>query len=60
MQTIDVKQSLDIMAACNGTAGQPLYVIGRSGNRSSRDCINFIDMGFENVVNVEGGGSCSV
>ena len=44
-----------IMANRNGTADQPLYVICRSGNRSSQACKKFIEAGFENVVNVEGG-----
>ena len=44
-----------VMAARNGSADQPLYVICRSGNRSAQACTKFIDAGFENVVNVEGG-----
>lgn len=44
-----------IMAARNGTAAQPLYVICRGGNRSLQACKKFMDAGFENVVNVEGG-----
>ena len=44
-----------VMPARNGSAGLPLYVICRSGNRSSQACKKFIDAGFENVVNVEGG-----
>lgn len=46
-----------VMAARNGSAGQPLYVICRSGNRSAQACKKFIDAGFEGVVNVEGGTS---
>lgn len=44
-----------MMAARNGMTGQPLYVICRSGNRSAQACNKFIEAGFENVVNVEGG-----
>ncbi|MGB7323386.1 MAG: rhodanese-like domain-containing protein [Rubripirellula sp.] len=44
-----------VMAARNGSASLPLYVICRSGNRSAQACKKFIDAGFENVVNVEGG-----
>lgn len=44
-----------VMAARNGSAGQPLYVICRSGSRSTQACKKFIDAGFTNVVNVEGG-----
>ena len=36
-------------------AGQPLYVICRSGGRSGRACEQFIAAGFPNVVNVDGG-----
>lgn len=51
-------ESLDpgqVMAGRNGQADKPLYVICRSGNRSAQACKKFIDAGFENVVNVEGG-----
>ncbi len=51
-------ESLDptaIMAARNGSADQPLYVICRSGNRSTQACKKFMDAGYTNVVNVEGG-----
>ncbi len=44
-----------VMASRNGSAVQPLYVICRGGNRSVQACKKFIDAGFENVVNVEGG-----
>ena len=44
-----------VMEARNGSAGQPLYVICRSGSRAAKACQKFIDAGYENVVNVEGG-----
>ncbi len=44
-----------VMAARNGSAGKPLYVICRSGNRSGKACEAFVKAGFTNVVNVEGG-----
>ncbi len=44
-----------VMAERNGTAHEPLYIICRSGNRSSKACQKFVDAGFTNVVNVEGG-----
>lgn len=34
---------------------EPLYVMCRGGNRSSKACQKFVDAGFSNVVNVEGG-----
>ena len=45
----------EVMKERNGTAGDRLYVICRSGNRSARACQQFIDAGYTNVVNVEGG-----
>ena len=39
----------------NGRRGEPLYVICKSGNRSSKAVQKFRDAGIENVVNVEGG-----
>lgn len=44
-----------VMAARGSESGKPLYIICRSGNRSGQACRKFIDAGFENVVNVEGG-----
>ena len=44
-----------IMTARNGNAGQPLYVICRSGSRGKQACEKFVAAGFTNVVNVEGG-----
>ncbi|QEG41523.1 rhodanese-like domain-containing protein [Roseimaritima ulvae] len=44
-----------VIAARNGSADQPLYLICRSGSRSARAYKKFLDAGFENVVNVKGG-----
>ncbi|MFQ5731471.1 MAG: rhodanese-like domain-containing protein [Planctomycetaceae bacterium] len=44
-----------VMKERNGTADEPLYVICRTGNRASKACRQFIDAGYTNVVNVEGG-----
>ncbi|MGB7344275.1 MAG: rhodanese-like domain-containing protein [Pirellulaceae bacterium] len=52
---LDALDPREVMASRNGSASQPLYVICRSGNRSAQACKKFIDAGFENVVNVEGG-----
>ena len=52
---LDALNPQAVMAARNGSAEQPLYVICRSGNRSSQACQKFIDAGYNNVVNVEGG-----
>tara|TARA_R110002049_G_scaffold182485_2_gene350369 strand:- start:110066 stop:110611 length:546 start_codon:yes stop_codon:yes gene_type:complete len=45
----------DIMKSRNGSADHPLYVICHAGNRSEQACQKFLDAGYENVVNVEGG-----
>jgi rhodanese-related sulfurtransferase len=39
----------------NGRSDQPLYVICKSGNRSSKAVQKCLDAGYENVVNVDGG-----
>ena len=57
---LDVLDPKAVMAARNGVANQPLYVICKSGGRSSQACKKFLDAGFANVVNVEGGTSAWV
>jgi rhodanese-related sulfurtransferase len=44
-----------VMAARNGATDKPLYVICQSGGRAAKACQKFIDAGYANVVNVEGG-----
>lgn len=44
-----------VMTARNGNAGQPLYVICRSGSRGKQACEKLHAAGFPDVVNVEGG-----
>ena len=44
-----------IIAARNGSANEPLYVICRSGARGAKACQAFVDAGFTNIINVEGG-----
>lgn len=44
-----------IQAARNGSSGEPLYVICRSGSRGKQACEKFVATGIENVINVEGG-----
>ena len=44
-----------IMAARNGSADQPLYLICRAGARSCRACEQFVAAGYDRVVSVEGG-----
>ena len=44
-----------IMAARNGSADEPLYVICQMGGRSRKACEQFIAEGFSNVVSVAGG-----
>ena len=49
-----------IMAAPSRKAGEPLYVICRSGGRGKQACEKFFQAGFTNVVNVEGGTTACV
>ncbi|MEO2008239.1 MAG: rhodanese-like domain-containing protein [Pirellulaceae bacterium] len=44
-----------VMKERNGTAGEPLYVICGSGNRSTKACKQFVAAGHTNVINVDGG-----
>lgn len=44
-----------VMKARNGAADAPLYLICKSGSRGAKACQKFIDSGYQNVVNVEGG-----
>lgn len=44
-----------VMASRGDRAGDPLYVICQIGKRSMGVCRQFIDAGYDNVVNVEGG-----
>ncbi|MCA9071804.1 MAG: rhodanese-like domain-containing protein [Planctomycetaceae bacterium] len=39
----------------HGNSEEPLYIICRSGNRSSKACEAFRSAGYSNVINVEGG-----
>lgn len=44
-----------VMQGRTGAAEEPLYLICRSGMRSLIACEKFVDAGFSNVINVEGG-----
>lgn len=52
---LDQLDPAGFMAKRNGTSGQPLYIVCRSGSRSQQACDQFTKAGFTNVVNVEGG-----
>ena len=54
-QPLDSLDPKAIMAARNGSAQDPLYIICQSGGRSSKACQQFLQAGYDNVVNVEGG-----
>jgi rhodanese-related sulfurtransferase len=49
-----------LMAARGGSSDAPLYLICKSGGRSTKACEQFIKAGFTNVVNVEGGTTACV
>jgi rhodanese-related sulfurtransferase len=44
-----------VMAARNGTAQNPLFLICRSGSRAKEACERFVAAGFQNVFYIEGG-----
>jgi rhodanese-related sulfurtransferase len=52
---LDALDPRELLEGRNGNADQPLYVVCRSGNRSSKACAMFEACGFHNVYNVEGG-----
>lgn len=52
---LDRLDPAEIMRARNGLAGEPLYVICKSGMRGAKACEKFAGAGFENVINVDGG-----
>lgn len=49
-----------VLETRNGSAGEPLYVICKSGGRARQACEKFQAAGFDNVVNVEGGTTAAV
>ena len=52
---LDSLDPRSIMNDRNGDSNEPLYVICKSGGRSSKAQQRFINAGFSNVINVEGG-----
>ncbi len=52
---LDALDPRQVMAARNGDADQPLYIVCLSGSRGAKACEKFLAAGFQNVVNVEGG-----
>ncbi|WP_146448995.1 rhodanese-like domain-containing protein [Bythopirellula polymerisocia] len=52
---LDSLDPCKVMDERNGGAGDPLYLVCRSGSRASKACEKFIAAGYPNVVNVEGG-----
>lgn len=44
-----------LMQARHGATDEPLYVICRSGGRGQQACMRFLQAGYANVINVEGG-----
>lgn len=44
-----------VMKQRNGSAEEPLFLICKAGSRGEKACQKFIDAGFENIINVEGG-----
>jgi rhodanese-related sulfurtransferase len=52
---LDQLNPSEVMAARNGNASEPLYVVCRSGSRGKQACEKFIAAGFNQVINVDGG-----
>ena len=52
---LDCLDPTGLMKARNGSTDEPLYVICRSGSRGQKACERFLQAGYANVINVEGG-----
>jgi rhodanese-related sulfurtransferase len=52
---LDQLDPVAVMQARNSSIDEPLYVICRSGSRGQKACERFLQAGYANVVNVEGG-----
>jgi len=52
---LDSLDPLAVMKARNSSADEPLYCICKSGTRGGKAQQKFIDAGFTNVINIEGG-----
>lgn len=52
---LDVLDPHTVMKERNGSADEPLYVICKGGTRGAKAQQKFVDAGYENVINVEGG-----
>ena len=44
-----------VMESRNGRRDQPLYVMCKAGSRGSKACQAFIDRGYDQVINLDGG-----
>lgn len=52
---LDAIDPHSVMKDRKGSEGEPLYVICKGGARGAKACQKFIDAGFTNVINVDGG-----
>ena len=52
---LDTLDPHTVMKERNDAAGEPLYLICKGGTRGAKACQKFIDAGYTNVINVEGG-----
>lgn len=57
---LDQLDAAALMQARSGSPNEPLYVICRSGGRGQQACDKFLNAGFTNVVNIEGGTEACV
>jgi len=49
-----------LIGARGGSDGEPIYLICKSGGRAQRACEKFVNAGFSNVVNIEGGTTACI
>ena len=57
---LDQLDPASILKTRSGSAAEPIYVICKAGGRGKQACEKFINAGFVNVVNIEGGTTACV
>ena len=57
---LDQLDPVALMKARTGAETDPLYLVCKSGSRGQQACHKFVNAGFKNVINVEGGTTACV
>jgi rhodanese-related sulfurtransferase len=52
---LDRLDPAELVQGRHGSAEEPVYLLCRSGSRGKQACEKFVQVGFHNVINIEGG-----